>query len=153
MSRISQPHASRPKIADGAHSGLTRSLRRRRQVAAALKAAPDIDHAQIHQRAMESALSFGRRCKVGFPAMLEQAGAGGKYRIERQAGLLQRDGAKKSNIQVRPWSGSGAVREDVQRLHRIKCAERAPRIVGKLELPIDSLRQYGLMVPVVHDEN
>ena len=85
--------------------------------------------------------------------MVKQAGAGGKYRIERQTCLLQGDGAKKSNIEVRPRSGSKTVREDVQRLHRIKCAERAPRIVGELELPIDPLRQYGLMIPVVHDEN
>ena len=85
--------------------------------------------------------------------MVKQAGAGGKYRIERQTRLLQRDGPKKSNIQVRTRSGSKAVGEDVQRLHRIKCAERAPRIVGEFELPIDPLRHYGLMVPVVHDEN
>jgi hypothetical protein len=34
--------------------------------------------------------------------MLKQAGAGGKDRIERQARLLQRNGTKKSNIEVRP---------------------------------------------------
>lgn len=45
--------------------------------------------------------------------MLEQAGAGGKYRIKRQTCLLQGYGPKESNIQVRPRSGSKAVREDV----------------------------------------
>ena len=85
--------------------------------------------------------------------MLKQAGAGGKYRIERQARLLQRNRPKKSNIEVRPRSGSQTIGAGVQRLYRIKCAERAPRIVGELELPIDPLRQYGLMVPVVHDEH
>src|SRR4051794_26436044 len=118
------------KSADGGHGGLIRSLRRRGDVATAPKARPDIDHAQIHQRAMELALPFGRRCKVGFSAMLKQAGAGGKYRIERQARLLQRHGPKKSNVEVRTLSGGQAIRADVQRLHRIKCAERAPRIVG-----------------------
>ena len=59
--------------------------------------------------------------------MLEQAGAGGKYRIERQTCLLQGDGPKKSNIQVRTRSGSKTIGKDVQRLYRIKCAERAPR--------------------------
>src|SRR5207302_9895960 len=63
--------------------------------------------------------------------------------IERQARLLQRHGPKKSNIQVRTRSGSQAIGADVERLHRIKCAERAPRIAGKLELPIDPLRHYG----------
>ena len=61
--------------------------------------------------------------------MVEQAGAGSKYRIERQTCLLQGDGPKKGNIQVRTRSGSKTVRGDVQRLYRIKCAERAPRIV------------------------
>ena len=92
---------------------LVQSFRRRGQVAAAVNASPDIDHAQINQRAMESAFPFGGRCKVGFPAMLEQAGAGGKYRIKRQTCLLQRYGAKKSNIQVRPRSGSKAIGYDV----------------------------------------
>src|SRR6185369_6916345 len=101
------------KSADGTHSEFIRSLRRRGHVAAALKARPDIDHAQIHQRAMELALPFGRRCEVGFPAMLKQAGAGGKYRIERQARLLQRHGPKKSNIEVRTLSGGQAIRADV----------------------------------------
>lgn len=85
--------------------------------------------------------------------MLQQAGAGGKDRIERQARLLQRDGAKKSNIEVRSRSGSLAVREDVQLFYRIKCTERAARIVGEVELPIDPLRHHGLMVPVVHDDH
>ena len=83
--------------------------------------------------------------------MLKQAGAGGKYRIERQTCLLQCDGPKKSNIQVRTRSGSEALGYHVQRLHRIKCAECAPGIVGELELAIDPLRHDGLMVPVVHD--
>ena len=118
-----------------------------------MNARPRIYHAQIHKRAMESALLFGRRCKVGFPAMLKQAGAGGKDWIEREARLLQRNGAKKSNIEVRPRSWSETFGAGVQRLHRIKCAERAPRIVREFELPIDPLRHYGLMVSVVHDEN
>src|SRR6185312_894863 len=90
-----------------------RSLRRRRRVAAALNARPHVDHAQIHKRAMEAALPFGGRCKVGFPAMVKQAGASGKYRIERQTCLLERYGPKKSNIQVRTRSGSKAIRGDV----------------------------------------
>ena len=45
--------------------------------------------------------------------MVKQAGAGGKYRIKRQTCLLQGDGPKKSNIQVRTRSGSKAVRRDV----------------------------------------
>src|SRR5215216_1415319 len=139
--------------ANSGHSGRIRSLRRRGRVAAALNARPRLDHAQIHKRAMESALLFGRRRKVGFPAMLKQAGAGGKYRIERQTCLLQGDGPEKSNIKVRTRSGSKAIRGDVERLDRIKRAECAPRIVGEFELPIDPLRQYGLMVAVVHDEN
>ena len=85
--------------------------------------------------------------------MLKQAGAGGKDRIKRQTCLLQGDGPKKSNIQIRTRSGSQAIGQAVERLYRIKCAERAPRIVGELELPIDPLGQYGLMIPVVHDEN
>ena len=85
--------------------------------------------------------------------MLKQAGAGGKDRIERQACLLQRNGPKESNIEVRPRSWSQTIRAGVQRLDRVKCTERAPRIVGELELPIDPLRHYGLMVPVVHDEH
>jgi len=78
--------------------------------------------------------------------MLEQAGAGSKDRIERQARLLQRDGAEESNIEVRPRSGSRAVRADVQLFYRIKCAKRAARIVGQIELPIDPFRHHGLMV-------
>ena len=85
--------------------------------------------------------------------MLEQAGAGGKDRIERQARLLQRNGAKEGNIEVRPRSWSQTIGAGVERLYRVKCTERAPRIVGELELPIDPLCQYGLMVPVVHDEH
>ena len=73
-------------------------------------ARPRVYHAQIHKRAMELALLFGRRRKVGFPAMVKQAGAGGKYRIKRQTCLLQSDGPKKSNIQVRTRSGSKAIR-------------------------------------------
>src|SRR2546429_7481101 len=102
---------------------------------------------------MESALLLGGRRKIGFPAMVKQAGAGGKYRIKRQTCLLQGDGPKKSNIQIRTRSGSKAIREDVQRLDRIKCAESAPRVVGEFELPIDPLRHDRLMIPVVHDEN
>ena len=127
--------------------------RGRGRVASLPNGRPSVYHAEIHKRAMEAALPFGGRCKVGVPAMLQQAGAGGKYRIERQARLLQRNGAKKSDIEVRPRSGSSAVRADVQRLYRIKCAERAARIVGQVELPINPLRHDGLMVPVVHDEN
>ena len=41
--------------------------------------------------------------------MLKQAGAGGKYRIERQSCLLQRDRAKKGNVQVRTPSGNQAI--------------------------------------------
>ena len=41
--------------------------------------------------------------------MVEQAGAGGKYRIERQACLLQGDGPEKSNIEVRTRFGSKAI--------------------------------------------
>src|SRR4051812_2550760 len=111
MSRIRQPHASLPKAPRTYE--FIRSLRRRGHVAAALQARPDIGHAQIHQRAMELALPLGRRCEVGFPAMLEQAGACGKYRIERQARLLQRHGPKKSNIEVRTLSGGQAIRADV----------------------------------------
>ena len=58
-------------------------------------------HAQIHKRAMKPALPFGRGGKVGLPAMVEQAGAGGKDRIKRQTCLLQGDGAEKNNIQSR----------------------------------------------------
>ena len=95
------------------HSGLIRSLRRLGRVAAVWNARPRVYHAQIHKRAMESALLFGRRRKVGFPAMVKQAGAGGKNRIKRQTCLLQGDGPKKSNIQVRTRSGSKAIRYDV----------------------------------------
>ncbi len=75
--------------------------------------------------------------------MFKQAGAGGKYRIERQPRLLQRNGAEEGNIEIRARSGSEAVGTDVQRLDRIKCAECAARIVGQTELPIDPLRQTG----------
>ena len=130
--------------ANSGYSRLIRSLRRRGRVAAVWSARPCVYHAEIHKRAMESALLFGRRRKVGFPAMVKQAGAGGKYRIKRQTCLLQGHGPKKGNIQVRTRSGSKAIGQDVQRLHRIICAERAPCILGEFELPIDPLRQYGL---------
>ena len=39
---------------------------------------------------------------------------------------------------------------DVQALDRIECAERAPRVAG--ELPIDPLRQHGLVIAVVNDQ-
>ena len=64
--------------------------------------------------------------------MLQQAGAGGKDRIERQARLLQRNSAKESNIEVRPRFGSQTIGAGVQRLYRVKCAERAPESSGSL---------------------
>jgi hypothetical protein len=54
--------------------------------------------AQIHKSAMESAFPFGGRRKVGFPAIIEQASTRGKYRIKREAGLLQSDSSKKGDI-------------------------------------------------------
>src|SRR6266550_9514714 len=91
------------------HSGLIRSLRRRGRVAAVWNARPRVYHAQIHKRAMESALLFGGRRKVGFPAMVKQAGAGGKYRIKRQTCLRQSDSPKKSDIQVPARPGNEAI--------------------------------------------
>ena len=49
-------HTSLPQSFDGVHNERVQSLRRRGHVAAARNAGPDIDHAKIYQRAMESAL-------------------------------------------------------------------------------------------------
>ena len=85
--------------------------------------------------------------------MVQQAGAGGKYRIKRQTGLLQGDSPEKSDIQVRARPGNKAIGDDIEKLDGVKCPERAPRIVGEFELPIDLSRHDGLVIPVVHDEH
>ena len=64
------------------------------------------DHAQFDQRAVETAFPFRRRREIGFAALLEQGRAGGKNLVKRQTRLLQGDGPKKSNIQVRAASGN-----------------------------------------------
>lgn len=70
-----------------------------------------VDQAQIHKCAVESAFPFGGRRKVGFPAIIEQAGAGRKYRIKREARPLQSNSSKKSDIEVRAPTGEGRRRD------------------------------------------
>src|SRR4029079_12756022 len=93
----------RPGRLSGAHSMLNwrfspplrpvdEGRRGRGRVASLPNGRPSVYHAEIHKRSMEAALPFGGRCKVGVTAIVEQAGAGGKYRIERQTRLLQGDG-------------------------------------------------------------
>jgi len=77
---------------------------------------------------MESAFSFGCRGKVGFGAIIKQAGARGKYRIKREAGGLQSDSSKKSDIEVRARSGPEMLGSEIQSLYRIESAKRTPRI-------------------------
>jgi hypothetical protein len=89
---------------------------------------------------MESPFPFGGRRKVGFPAIIKQASARGKYRIKREAGLLQSDSSKKSDIEVRAPSGPKVLRREIQSLYRIKCAKRAPRICLAFQLSIDPSR-------------
>ena len=64
---------------------------------------------------------------------------------------MQSDSSEKSDIQVRALTGNKAIRNEIQGLYGIKCAERAPRIAGELELSIDLSRHYRLVIPVVHD--
>ncbi len=85
--------------------------------------------------------------------MFEQARARGKYRIERQPGLLQGNGPEKGNIEIRTRSGNKAVGANIQRFDRVEGTELAPRILGEFELPVDPLRHDGLMISVVYDEH
>src|SRR3569832_2298928 len=100
---------------------------------------------------MKSAFPFGGRSKVGISAIIEQACACGKYRVERKAGPLQRDGPEKSNVEIS--AAPGAEVRDIQRLYCIECAKHAPAICRVLQLPLDPSRQDGLVVPIVHDQN
>ena len=64
---------------------------------------------------------------------------------------MQSDSSEKSDIQVRALTGNKAIRDEIQGLYGIECAERAPCIAGELELPVDLSRHYRLVIPVVHN--
>src|SRR5437868_5713146 len=97
--------------------------RRMRDVLARVLNVPrQVYQAQIHECAVESALPFGSRRKVGFPAIIQQTGAGRKYRIKRQARPLQSYGSKKSDVEVRAPPNERRGR-DIQTLYRIECAK------------------------------
>src|SRR5690349_10284616 len=107
--------------------------------------------AQIHQRAMETTFPLRGRCEVGFAAIIQQARTRGEYGIEREAGPLQSHRSKKRDIEV--GASPGAEMGDIQRLYRIKGAERTPPILRTLQLPIDPPRQDGLVVAIVKHQN
>src|SRR5262249_8885201 len=72
----------------------------------ALNVRQQLYQAQINKCAVESALPFRGRRKVGFPAIIQQAGAGRKYGIKWESRPLQSDSSKKSDIEIRaPSSG------------------------------------------------
>ena len=100
---------------------------------------------------MESTFPFGGRCEIGFSAIIKQARTRGKYWVKRDACPLQCDSSKKGDIKV--GAPSRAQMGDIQGLYRIKRAKRAPTICRAFQVSIDPLRQYGLMVPVVHHQN
>src|SRR5580704_12604481 len=95
---------------------------------ASLNVRQQVYHAKIHKCAVELTLPFGARRKIGFPAIIKQAGAGRKDGIERQARLLQGYRCKKSDIEVSIPSGAKVRRRDIQGFDGIKCAKRTPRI-------------------------
>ena len=99
---------------------------------------------------MEAAFSLGWRSKIGFPALLQQAGAGGEHRIERQTRLLQNHRSQKRDVEVR--AGPETRRRACSRLpsHK-KSGTRAARR-REAELAIDLFRHHRLMIAVVDDE-
>ena len=100
---------------------------------------------------METTFPFGGRREVGFSAIINQARAGGKYRIERNAGPLQGNSPEKGDIEV--GSSPGAEVRDIESFYRVECTKRAPLICRWFQLSVDLFRQHGLMIPVMHDEN
>ncbi len=85
--------------------------------------------------------------------MFDEARARGKNLIKRQACLLQRDCAKKSNIQVSASAGNKPIRWVIQGFHRIERAELAPRVCRELEFCFDLPCHDRLMVSIVHDKH
>ena len=75
-----------------------------------------------------------------------------KICIERQASLLQSDGPKKSNIQVRPPPGNKSIRAVIQRFDGIERAELAPRVDREFEFCLDPPCHDGLMISVMYNQ-
>ena len=84
--------------------------------------------------------------------MFDETRACGKNLIKRQTCLLQRDCAKKSNIQVSASTGNKPIRWVIQGFYRIERAELAPRVFGELEFCLDPPCHYGLMISVVYNQ-
>jgi hypothetical protein len=76
---------------------------------------------------MESAFPIRARRKVGFPAIVQQAGAGRKYRIKREACALQSHSSEKSDVEICGPSWAEMLRRDIQRLNRIMYESRKLR--------------------------
>ncbi len=65
---------------------------------------------------------------------------------------MQCNSSKEGDIEIRASSGSELLGRDVQALHRVKCSERTPRVPRELQLPIESIGEYGLVIAIVHHE-
>jgi hypothetical protein len=98
----------------------------------ALNVRQQLYQAQINECAVKSALPFRGRRKVGFPAIIKQAGAGRKYGIKWESRSLQSDSSKKSDIEIRAPSSGRVLGRNIQSLYGIKCAKRTPRIPREL---------------------
>ena len=84
--------------------------------------------------------------------MFKKARARGKNLIKRQTSLLQRDCAKKSNIQVSASTRNRPIQGVIQGLYRIERSELAPCVYRELEFRFDLPCHYGLMISVVYYE-
>lgn len=91
-----------------------------------------VDHAEIYECAVEAAFPFRGRCEVGFAALFKKARARGKNLVQWQAGLLQSDGPKKSDIQVGAPPRNKLISAAIQSFDGIECAELAPRVYREL---------------------
>src|ERR1700730_12859559 len=84
-----------------------------------------VDHAEIDEGAMEAAFPLRGGREVGVAPLSEKARAGGKDLVKRQAGLLQGDGAKEGNIQIRAAPGDHSARAVIQGFHGVEGAKLA----------------------------
>ena len=100
---------------------------------------------------MEATFPFGGRREVGFSAIIKQARARCKDRIKRNARPLQGDSSEKGDVEVGGLSGTEI--RDIEGFYRKECTKRMPPISPMFQPSIELLRQHGLMVAIVHDEN